>query len=181
MPTSADLPHPLETSAPESPASGAPSYPPPPSPWPAPAYGQPYAYPGGYAPDPWAEQARLAALKNGVNTVYWLYIGGLLLGVLPLVGVILAHAKKAEARGTVYELHLDWQTRTFWITAGISLAMVVMGLLGVAVLAENDSGTLGTLGVVMFCGAILGYLGAGAWWLYRVIAGWMRLHAGRAP
>ncbi|GGK45828.1 DUF4870 family protein [Salinarimonas ramus] len=56
--------------------------------------------------------------------VYGLYLVGFFTGVSALIGVIIAHVRRAEA-DPVTATHLDYQIRTFWI----GLAMLLVGAL----------------------------------------------------
>ena len=91
--------------------------------------------------------------RNLVLAVYILQALGLLLPVLPIVGVILSHLKRDSMRGSVYESHCRWQIRTFWwalfwLLAGSTL-VPIMGI-GFVILAL-----------------------ATVWYLYRVVRGFL--------
>ena len=71
-------------------------------------------------------------MKTTVLIVHGLYALGMLTGITALVGVILAYVKRADARGTVYESHITYAIRTFWIGVsllftGIILTVVLVG------------------------------------------------------
>ncbi|HEY4078650.1 MAG TPA: hypothetical protein VGM26_17115 [Rhizomicrobium sp.] len=64
-----------------------------------------------------------------VLAVYILYLVG-----FGLVGVILAYVKRYDLRDTIWESHLNFAIRTFWlaavgIIAGIVLTLVLIGIL----------------------------------------------------
>lgn len=87
-------------------------------------------------------------LKTFTWIVHLLYALAMVTGITGIAGVIIAYLKRAEARGTIYESHLDYAIRTFWIglilvTVGVVLSFVLIGLLVFAL--------------------------AGVWWLIRVI------------
>lgn len=42
------------------------------------------------------------------------------------IAIIVAYAKQDEARGTVYESHIRWLIRTFWIGGGIYLPILTL-------------------------------------------------------
>ncbi len=49
---------------------------------------------------------------------------------LPIVGVIIAYVKRADFQGTIWETHLTYAIRTFWIgAAGILLGIILMVVL----------------------------------------------------
>lgn len=94
----------------------------------------------------------LASLRRLTLVIYGLYAFSWVFGVTALIGVIVAHVKRDDARGTVYESHLTWQIRTFW-WGGLWTA-------------------LGFLTFVLVVGGfILG--GVGIWLVYRVVKGWL--------
>ncbi len=71
-------------------------------------------------------------MKTTVLIVHGLYALGMLTGITALVGVILAYVKRADAQGTVYESHITYAIRTFWIgvtllVTGIVLTFVLVG------------------------------------------------------
>ncbi len=54
-------------------------------------------------------------------------------GVASIVGVVIAYLKRPDAAGTIYESHLHYAIRTFWIglamgVAGFILTFVVIGI-----------------------------------------------------
>ena len=67
--------------------------------------------------------------KMWTLAVYILYLVG-----FGLVGVILAYVKRYDLRGTIWESHLNFAIRTFWlgalgIIAGIVLTLVLIGII----------------------------------------------------
>ena len=94
----------------------------------------------------------LASPRRLTLVIYGLYVFSWLFGVTALIGVIVAHVKRDDARGTVYESHLTWLIRTFWL----GLLWTVLGFL--------------TL-VLVIGGFILA--GVGIWLIYRVVKGWL--------
>lgn len=151
-----------------------------------PGYGQaPYGQPqAAYAPHAYpfltpqqrADAAKLEGLKTSATMVYAFYIGGLVVGLLPWVGVVLAHMKKDEARGTIYEAHFDWQTKTFWSSLIWMVSVIALFLLGMVV--TDGAEEVAAVGMI---GSVLAFLGVGIWFVYRVAVGWTRLNAGRRP
>ena len=96
----------------------------------------------------------LAALKTVTMVVYALQALSFIWGLPAIVGVIINYIKREDARGTVYESHVEWQIRTFWW----GLLWAVLGLLLAVVLVGF---------VVMFVAWI--------WMIYRVVKGWLKL------
>ncbi len=80
-----------------------------------------------------------------------------------LIAVILNYARGSAARGTYLESHFRWQIRTFWFAL---LWMLVALLFAFTV-----------VGLPLAWGLALA---VGAWVLYRIGRGWLRL-ADRAP
>ncbi len=85
-------------------------------------------------------------------------VGAFIFGWPSIVAVILNYAKREEARGPYLESHFRWQIRTFWFAllwcvAGALLALTLLGI---------------PLAVMIF-------VGAGLWVLYRIVRGWLAL------
>ena len=79
-----------------------------------------------------------------------------------LLAVILNYARRSEVRGTYLESHFSWQIQTFWWALfWVVVAFVLF---------------LTILGIPL---ALLMFLGAGVWVLYRIIRGWLALSDGR--
>lgn len=99
------------------------------------------------------------SLKTVAVVVYALQAIGYFVGITALIGVIIAHIKIGDARGTWLESHFRWQIRTFWYSLlwGIIGALLIAILVGYLVLAV-----------------------AFVWSIYRVAKGWLRLIDGKA-
>ncbi len=92
--------------------------------------------------------------RNYMYVTYGLYALGLLVGISPLVGVILAYVKRDDMRGTIFHDHMRYLIRTFWGTL------------------------LGTLLGVLLLVVLVGYLVlalAGVWYIFRVVVGIIRM------
>jgi uncharacterized membrane protein len=106
------------------------------------------------------------AVLTGVLTTSTI-AGRFLFGLPSIVAVILNYARRDEVRGTWLETHFEWQIHTFWY----ALLWVCVTLLVSAPL------------VVVFVGVLLAIAGlsvVGLWVAYRVVRGWLALHAGQA-
>jgi uncharacterized membrane protein len=66
-------------------------------------------------------------MRTIVLVVNALYAASFLVGVTSLVAVVLAYMKRPEAVGTIWEGHLTYAIRTFWMG-------LIMGLIGVLLL-----------------------------------------------
>lgn len=100
------------------------------------------------------------------HVTYALFALGLVsVGLLAVVGVIIAYVKRDDVNGTYLRSHMDWLTRSFWWTLLWSALVVLFVIL--------------TLGL----GALLAGIPFAAIWLwgaYRIIKGWLRLAEKRA-
>jgi uncharacterized membrane protein len=106
------------------------------------------------------------AVLTGVLTTSSI-AGRFLFGLPSIVAVILNYARRDEVRGSWLETHFEWQIHTFWY----ALLWVCVTLLVSAPL------------VVVFVGVLLAVAGlgiVGLWVSYRVVRGWLALHAGQA-
>lgn len=98
-------------------------------------------------------------LRTVVLVVYGLYFLSFVGGFTSIIGVIIAHIKKGDAAGTVYESHFSNQLKIFWIGLGLGLVGGVLAFVGIGWLI---------------------LLGVGIWFLYRAIKGFLRAIEGRA-
>jgi uncharacterized membrane protein len=112
------------------------------------------------------------SLVNTVHLVYALHTLSLIIGIttaatvvgafafgLPsIIAVAVNYLKRSEAAGTFLESHFRWQIRTFWF----ALLWCVIGAFFVATF----------IGIPI---ALVIFVGAGAWAIYRVARGWLAL------
>ena len=133
-----------------------------------------------YATQDAASAARVASAKNLATVVYALQAASVIVGFTVFVAVIINYVKMDEARGTWVESHFRWQIRTFWLSLlfgclAFVAALLLLGAFGLSVAAESDvlagsTAGLGMLGMFVIPLAIL------AWYVYRVVKGWLRLN-----
>jgi uncharacterized membrane protein len=105
--------------------------------------------------------ALLAYLLFGIGAVAALVSSGFpvaapLMGLIGVIGLIVAYVKRDEARGTWVASHLRWLIRTFWFSL---LWAVVGGVFAVTI-----------IGLVV---AIPLWAIASIWVIYRVIRGYL--------
>jgi uncharacterized membrane protein len=96
--------------------------------------------------------------KSITQVIYGLYAASLVVGITGIAAIILNYVKREDVVGTLYESHFRWQMRTFWFgllwtVIGVILTMVVVG--------------------------IFVLIGAGIWFIYRIVIGWLRLSEGK--
>lgn len=83
-----------------------------------------------------------------------------LVGLAGIVGVIIAHVKRGEARGSWLESHFSWLIRTFWwslvwdLLAGLVLVTLGLILIGIPI-------------------AIAMFALTSIWGIYRVVRGYL--------
>lgn len=120
-----------------------------------------------------------APAKGLATVVYALQAASVIVGLTMLVAVIINYVKMDEVRGTWVESHFRWQVRTFWlmllwgVLLFVALLLLGLGTAGAAAIG-SDAGTAGGALSVMAI-AVLGGLGIFAWFVYRVVKGWLRL------
>ena len=85
--------------------------------------------------------------------VYALYLGALVNGLTAIIGVIVAYAKRDDARGTIYESHFANAIEVFWVSLVLCLAGIATVWFGI--------------GVLIFIGAFV-------WFVYRTVKGLLR-------
>jgi len=88
------------------------------------------------------------------HVVYGLFAIGLVSGLTPVIGVILAYLKRKDVTGTYLESHFTWQIRTFWV-------WLAAGIVGIALLVVG-------VGFLILLGLVV-------WVIYRIVKGWLRL------
>lgn len=93
------------------------------------------------------------------HVVYALFVINLFTGIVGLIGVIIAHVKRGDVRGTWLESHYQWQIRTFWI----GMAGAIVGFL------------LAKFGIGLVILVIVSL-----WYVWRIVKGWTRLGSSRA-
>lgn len=76
-----------------------------------------------------------------------------------VVGVVIAHIKRQEARGSWLETHFVWQIRTFWYSIGgyVLAALLAVTLIGIPL-------------------AVLVVAGTWIWSVYRTVVGFIALN-----
>jgi len=90
-------------------------------------------------------------------------VGSFLFSIPSIIAVIINYVKRGDARGSWVESHFRWQIRTFWY----GVLWSVVALLIFAAL-------FWLLGLGILIAAII-WLVLGAWFIYRVARGWLRL------
>jgi uncharacterized membrane protein len=83
-----------------------------------------------------------------------------LMGIVGIVGIILAYVKRGEATGTWLESHYRWLIRTFWFS-------LLWGAIGAVIFV---------LLLIIVIGVFIGYLiwvATTIWVLYRLVRGYM--------
>ncbi len=90
-------------------------------------------------------------------------VGSFLFSIPSIIAVIINYVKRSDARGSWVESHFRWQIRTFWY--GV-LWSVIAGLIFATL--------FWLLGLGILIAAII-FLVLGAWFIYRVARGWLRL------
>ena len=91
--------------------------------------------------------------KSNLQLIYILYLAGLIVGITPLVGIVLAYMNRGAASGA-YESHYAWAIRTFWIGLLYGLLSIVLSILIV--------------------GALLA-IATVVWWIIRCVVGLRQL------
>src|SRR5690606_40511626 len=77
------------------------------------------------------------SLKTVAVVVYALQAIGYFVGITALIGVISAHIKSGDAKGTWLESHFRWQIRSYWYSPlwGIMGVLLITGLVGYLLLS----------------------------------------------
>jgi len=114
----------------------------------------------------WMYGLHALAVAIGLTTAATV-VGAFICGLPSIIAVIMNYARRAEARGTLFESHFRWQLRTFWFAVlWVAIASLVCAPL-----------------VLIVVGIFLLWIAFGAiglWIIYRVLRGWLALRDGRA-
>ena len=97
------------------------------------------------------------SLLIGITTAATI-IGAFVFGMPSIIAVIINYLKRGEARGSFLESHFRWQIRTFWF--GL-LWCLIGGFLFVTF-----------IGIPL---AVVVFIAAGLWVIYRIARGWLAL------
>jgi uncharacterized membrane protein len=122
-----------------------------------------------------ATDARMLAI-----ICYGLFLFAFTNGLSAIVGVVLAHIKRGETRGTIWESHFTNLIHVFWI--GVAF-WVVFFCAGLAWLAGSWHAVIvDDFPAPIFAMPILGlaFLAYVVWYLYRVVRGLLRALENRA-
>ncbi|HEX8274007.1 MAG TPA: hypothetical protein VF615_15325 [Longimicrobiaceae bacterium] len=128
-----------------------------------------------------AASPQVASARGLATAVYALQAASFVLGFTVFIGLVINYIKMDEVRGTWVESHFRWQIRTAWLWLAfgllltIGLVMLVLGTAGAAV-AGSEAGAMGGMLSVTTVG-LVGGLGLAAWFVYRIVKGWLRLAA----
>lgn len=97
------------------------------------------------------------SLLIGITTAATI-IGAFVFGVPSIIAVVINYLKGEEARGTFLASHFRWQIRTFWFAL---LWCLIAGFFFATF-----------IGIPL---AIVVFIAAGAWVIYRIARGWLAL------
>ena len=90
-------------------------------------------------------------------------VGSFLFGWPSIIAVIVSYIYRGDARGSWLESHFDWAIRTFWLALAIAVVVALI------------SAPLVLLLVLGLATWIVGMFILGAWAIYRIARGWLRL------
>jgi uncharacterized membrane protein len=90
-------------------------------------------------------------------------VGSFLFGWPSIIAVIVSYIYRGDARGSWLESHFDWAIRTFWLALGIAVVVTLISAPLVLLLG---------LGLATW---VVGMFILGAWAIYRIARGWLRL------
>lgn len=97
--------------------------------------------------------------RNIVHVTYLLFALSLVSGLTAIAGVIVAHLKLGDVRGTILESHYQWLIRTFWIALAAGFVSALLSFIGI--------------GLLLIVAVLV-------WYIYRLVKGWLRLNDGKA-
>jgi uncharacterized membrane protein len=122
-----------------------------------------------------ASDARMLAI-----VCYGLFLVAFTNGFTAIVGVVLAHIKRGETRGTIWESHFANLIHVFWIGVAFWVVFFCAGLVWLA--GSWHAVIVDDFPTPIFAMPILGlaFLAYVVWYLYRVVRGLLRALENRA-
>jgi uncharacterized membrane protein len=122
-----------------------------------------------------ATDARMLAI-----ICYGLFLFAFTNGLSAIVGVVLAHIKRGEMRGTIWESHFTNLIHVFWIGVAFWVVFFCAGLVWLA--GSWHAVIVDDFPTPIFAMPILGlaFLAYVVWYLYRVVRGLLRALENRA-
>jgi uncharacterized membrane protein len=91
-------------------------------------------------------------MKTNGHIAYGLFAASLLVGITGLVGIVFCYLKRSAFEGALWQSHMTWLIRTFWISFIGALASMLLMFVAI--------GFLTILTVVV-------------WFIYRIVKGWI--------
>jgi|LSQX01.1.fsa_nt_gb uncharacterized membrane protein len=113
-------------------------------------------------------------------TYVFFALGIFTVGVTTLVGLIMAYIKQSDYRNTIYESHITYLIRTFWLIIFFFIYGFVLFFLGSVfstLLLFIGLGFITLPLLIMF--SYLLYIGAFVWFIVRVVVGFIRFYDNR--
>ena len=108
-------------------------------------------------------------------TTYVLYLVAIFVWLFLIVGVIWAYRKRREAVGTMYYDHYQYLIITFWYTFLLPIAGFMLFMLSMMI--EDKKWQVIEMGGAMLSMAMM--IIPLIWFIYRSIAGWLKLQSGQ--
>jgi uncharacterized membrane protein len=127
------------------------------------------------ATQPPATDARTLAI-----VCYVLYLLAFTNGLTAIVGVVLAHIKRGETRGTIWDSHFGNLVHVFWIGVVFWVLFICAGLVWLA--GSWHAVIVDDFPAPIFALPLLGlvFIAYVVWYLYRVVRGLLRALESRA-
>lgn len=99
-----------------------------------------------------------SSMRTLTLVLYGLYAASVLMGLTGVVGVIIAHIRLKETKGTIFESHLRWLIRTFWLSLLMCLPGILLSFVGIGLLL---------------------LVAISIWFIYRIVVGFLKLNDGK--
>lgn len=97
-------------------------------------------------------------MKTNGHIAYGLFAVSLLVGITGLVAIVFCYLKRSAFEGAVWESHMTWLIRTFWIAFIGGLASMLLMFIAI--------------GFVTILAVII-------WFIYRIMKGWILWNDGK--
>ena len=116
-------------------------------------------------------------LKSTLTIAYALYLFSLIMPLCLIAGVIWAYVKRYEAVGTAYYDHYPYLIKTFWYTLLLPMVGLLLIWLAMALEYEMSASIASTVSVIL---GLLLIMVSSVWFIYRSIAGLVKLNNGQS-
>ena len=123
---------------------------------------------------PHSTAADTSSLRSLVMLCYVLFLIACVNGVTAIIGVIVAYAKRTDAKGTIWESHFNNLILVFWVMVGATLLFFLSWPFALGWWFANGFVWLWPAAALPLLVGFILFPVLAVWYLYRVIRGLIR-------